>query len=276
MPVIGAHLFDKAYGLCQSPLRPSYCIARVAALTRLHPRHHATRPRCHPSLRVRLYSRSIAAGAGRSARSNSFTAVTISPSIANRCRVQTDTYLPDRLVPATTRDGCRRATVLLPRFVSSARSLLGWVGNFPTLHCAQGVTESWLSADSADDVLHPDFSATSASAISERWHRQGTAWAHIRAIRSRPATSSKCLQGVKEFLRLHVIRKTPKRRIAPRRVGGVGVCTPQAAESGHVFIRDAHLTKCFGNVSLLNCGLCRDRGIVRMSTIRLTSWACNR
>ena len=45
--------------------------------------------------------------------------------------------------------------------------------------------------------------------------------------------------------------------------------TPQAAESGHVFIRDAHLTERLRQRFLVEiCGLCRDRGIVRMSTMR--------
>ncbi len=77
----------------------------------------------------------------------------------------------------------------------------------------------------------------SASAISPRWQRQGTASAHITAARCLRSIDQQ-VQVFLEFVRLHVVGKTAKRSIAPCLVARIGARTAQPSQAGNVLVVD--------------------------------------
>src|SRR4026209_2103765 len=76
-----------------------------------------------------------------------------------------------------------------------------------------------------------------------------------------------------EFRRLHVISVASKRCIPPTGVDRIRFGVTQATQSGHVNVAQAGFFNESGNDSLLNRGLCRERGIVRTSTTNVTTCA---
>ena len=79
-----------------------------------------------------------------------------------------------------------------------------------------------------------------------------------------------------EFRRLHVISISAKRRVAPGTVDRYPMSMPQSAKPRQMRVFDARYFREPGSVSLLNCGLCRDRGTVRTSRTCATSFVFNR
>jgi hypothetical protein len=113
----------------------------------------------------------------------------------------------------------------------------------------------------------------SASATSERWQRQGTASAHMMAVRSLPLAwrQSSTSSGVAKRSGLHVVRVAAEALVPPAGVGRILARMPQATQRRHR--DDSRWTRPLpglsARASLLNCGLCRDRGTVRMSASRI-------
>jgi len=83
------------------------------------------------------------------------------------------------------------------------------------------------------------FRTVSASAISERWHRHGTASAHINAQDFVFASLMARASAASKVGSLHVIRKSTESRIAPAQVGGVFGGMSQAAEFLDVRVSDS-------------------------------------
>ena len=70
---------------------------------------------------------------------------------------------------------------------------------------------------------------------------------------------------------LHVIGIATKRGIAPTGVDRIGSGMAQSAEPRDMDISQTGLAQRSGSESLLNCGLCWERGIVRTSATKETS-----
>ncbi len=79
----------------------------------------------------------------------------------------------------------------------------------------------------------------SASAISERWQRQGTASAHSRAARSPPGPLQELLEALLALGGEHVVGVPLEGGVLPAGVGGVGPAPPQAAQPRQLHVADA-------------------------------------
>ena len=108
--------------------------------------------------------------------------------------------------------------------------------------------------------------ATSASATRERWQRQGTASAHIRATVALRGQRAQLREPGLELLGHHVVGEAAEAGVAP---AGVGESlrarrSPPSSREMHVANTSPPQRRA-ESASPLNCGLCRERGMVRMS-----------
>lgn len=106
----------------------------------------------------------------------------------------------------------------------------------------------------------------SASATSERWHRLGAHDGHASLV----AHLNEGLECNCKLLRLHVVRVPAKALVPPTGIERSPAGVPQAM----------HISRCaaealLASAVLLNCGLCCERGMVRMSMRRSTPQVCS-
>ena len=106
---------------------------------------------------------------------------------------------------------------------------------------------------------------TNTSAISERWQRQGTASAHIIAVLG-SAIGHKLFECSLKCVRLHIVGVAAKTGVAPSIVDRILPNLSKTPKCGHMGRGETGLLQAAANLSVLNCGLCRECGIVRTST----------
>ena len=80
---------------------------------------------------------------------------------------------------------------------------------------------------------------SSASATSERWHRHGTASAHISAVGRASANLIARSSASSELGRLHVVRVAPKARVAPAQIDGIWLSSAKPAKLFQMKISNA-------------------------------------